>query len=104
MKKYIDPEKLPKLFREGARKNKSAFLQDENGDALVSLSEVRKALSLATVKEPVRRSYWKKTKTYGDHYLFYECMSCHELEEGGGWKNYCPNCGAKMDGKEERKQ
>lgn len=48
MKKYIDPEKLPQLFREGT---------DENGDALVALSEVRKALSLATVDAPVMQ--WK---------------------------------------------
>lgn len=39
--RWIDPEKLPQLLREGT---------DENGDALVSLSEVRKALRLATVE------------------------------------------------------
>lgn len=39
--RWIDPEKLPPILREGT---------DENGEALVSLSEVRKALSLATVE------------------------------------------------------
>lgn len=36
---------------------------------------------------------WKDT---GMHFLPYQCSACETLEEGR--TNYCPNCGAKMDG------
>lgn len=108
MKKYIDPEKLPRLFRDGARKNKSAFLQDENGDALVVLSEVRKALSLATVEEPVKRGRWRYIfRTAHAHIsCALVCNVCGASTDriDGAVFNYCPKCGAKMDGEEEREQ
>ena len=98
MKKYIDPEKLPQLFREGT---------DENGDALVSLSEVRKALSLATVEEPVRRGRWliaintrRKYAPVSSDMLCSNCRAAVERLDGINYK-YCPNCGARMDGEED---
>ena len=36
---------------------------------------------------------WKQT---GMHFLPYECSVCGSEEEGR--TNYCPNCGARMDG------
>ena len=51
-----------------------------------------------------RRSYWRNTGIYGDHYLLFECMSCHNSTEGGECMSYCPDCGAKMDGEEELKK
>lgn len=37
--------------------------------------------------------HWKPT---GDHFLPYQCSACESNEEGR--TNYCPNCGARMDG------
>lgn len=96
MKKYIDTEKLPQLFREGT---------DENGDALVTLAEVRKALSIATVDaEEVAsqsalhvRGYWKQDFD-GESY----CSVCGAYSNKE--KKRCPVCGAKMDGEEEPKK
>lgn len=53
---------------------------------------------------PVRHAYWKKIGM-----LLYECSNCQKIApyytEGTHvvyWSelNYCPNCGAKMDGNE----
>jgi hypothetical protein len=66
--------------------------------------EKLKKLAAALQKKIPKRSFWKDTGHYGDHYRMYECMSCHSSEEGGSSMRYCPNCGAKMDGEEDMKQ
>ena len=49
---------------------------------------------------PVRHGRWveKEKYTFG---IMYDCSLCENriLDNGHPW-NYCPNCGAKMDGKE----
>lgn len=48
--------------------------------------------------EPVRHGRWveKEKYTFG---IMYDCSLCENriLDSGHPW-NYCPNCGAKMDG------
>ena len=50
--------------------------------------------------EPVRHGRWieKEKYTFG---IMYDCSLCENriLDNGHHW-NYCPNCGAKMDGAE----
>ena len=61
--------------------------------------------------EPVRHGHWLKTDAY-PHRVY--CSECHttyvtneEIIQGRGWQavycteaEFCPHCGAKMDGKE----
>lgn len=46
----------------------------------------------------VRHGEWKET----DDPMFRACSVCGYLEWGGLWNNYCPECGTKMDGGEEK--
>ena len=54
---------------------------------------------------PVKHGHWE----YDKHFRFARCSECEaefyicDLEEisGGNLVNYCPNCGAKMDGGDE---
>ena len=60
--------------------------------------------------EPVRHGKWVDTETFKRpwfrHHIF-ECSVCRNtldmdgVNAGRGDANYCPNCGAKMDGREE---
>ena len=51
--------------------------------------------------EPVKHGRWveKEKYTFG---IMYDCSLCENriLDNGHQW-NYCPNCGAKMDGGEK---
>ena len=53
---------------------------------------------LAADVAPVRHGQWveKEKYTFG---IMYDCSLCENriLDNGHPW-NYCPNCGAKMDG------
>ena len=44
---------------------------------------------------PIRHGYWT---LFGEHLgiKMYQCSICKGLEHGK--QNYCPNCGARMDG------
>ena len=45
--------------------------------------------------EPVRHGKWE------DNAYIWKCGSCHKwllVEDGDADMNYCPNCGARMDG------
>ena len=70
---------------------------DQDFEALIPLSDVRKALQMtptADVQE-VRHGKWEKCK---ERCCEYRCSVCgYELCRT---TNYCPNCGAKMDGNE----
>ena len=51
--------------------------------------------------EPVRHGHWVKEKPdVLIHWHCSVCKNCYYLEEPNA--NYCPNCGAKMDGGEEK--
>ena len=51
---------------------------------------------------PVRHGQWAYYDTYIDGITIFRCTCCGDLQsgrDGWGWKkNYCPKCGAKMDG------
>ena len=50
---------------------------------------------------PVRHGQWAYYDTYIDGITIFRCTCCADLQsgtDGWGWKkNYCPNCGAKMN-------
>ncbi len=55
----------------------------------------------------VRHGKWEKQQFIGRSGFFsvkdFTCSNCFEnfaVEQGKGFMNYCPNCGAKMDGKD----
>lgn len=72
---------------------------DEDGDILVSVRDVKKALDqtpAADVAE-VRRGEW----VYGENEMCH-CSECGNEEPEHAISPYCPYCGAQMD--DERKE
>lgn len=67
-----------------------------HGDGTYGIAENTVVMALTTI-DPVRHGYWKET----DDTMFRACSVCGYLEWSGLWNNYCPECGAKMDGGEE---
>lgn len=65
-------------------------------DELFSLDVRRVICDAPTVDaEPVRHGRWVKGENWG-----VTCSECSCLAIAHDGKNYCPNCGAKMDAKE----
>lgn len=46
----------------------------------------------------VRHGQWIDCKPYNPEFNGYECSECGAKYQGFSPDNYCPNCGAKMDG------
>ena len=50
---------------------------------------------------PVQHGKWAYYDTYIDGITIFRCTCCGDLQsgrDGWGWKkNYCPNCGCRMD-------
>lgn len=89
MTEYIDREAaLMKLMQDGC-----------SAKNLQSISD----MPVADVA-PVRHGRWveKEKYTFG---IMYDCSLCENriLDNGHSW-NYCPNCGAKMDEKEDKNE
>ena len=59
--------------------------------------------------EPVRHGHWKVVNdSYGGKAYICECSECEDTvwvykDADRKW-NYCPNCGARMDGKEQENE
>lgn len=98
--RYIDAEKI-KI---------TADTMIADGECYVPLSAVKQAIArtpTADVQE-VRNGRWilprKKGCVTYDEVAYKECSECGEVTFLAKTKysqmNYCPNCGAKMDGKE----
>ena len=100
MSRYIDADALIKHIKDMPWK-------------ITSAAEIMKFLFLTTVEEAptadvveVVHAEWVGTEYdgYADGYPVYdkwECSKCHEEYNSDGEPpmfNYCPNCGAKMDG------
>ena len=68
-------------------------------NGIESVLEYAENLPAADVA-PVRHGHWVKEKPdVLIHWHCSVCKNCYYLEEPNA--NYCPNCGAKMDGGEE---
>ena len=90
-KEYIEREKAIEWFM--------AFVHMGESDipAETVISDLKYAIPAADVAE-VRHGRWieQEKYTFG---VMYDCSICDNriLDTGHSW-NYCPNCGAKMDG------
>lgn len=92
MTEYIEREDLLELYR------MDDPVLNENGH--VPLSVIRQNIIDIPAADvaPVRHGRWieQEKYTFG---VMYDCSICGNriLDNGHSW-NYCPNCGAKMDG------
>lgn len=95
MARYIDADALKKMFVDGVRVHKG----------MCSVMNVIHNINNAPTAdvEEVKHGYW--INHYSDLYpadCTQECSICHAEEGGNLWNdNYCPNCGARMDGRSE---
>ena len=88
MDEYIEREATVKLLRSlGSRDYRREKGTIQEAIKMVSFSEYTPAADVA----PVRHARWKR---YGKN--LGECSECGEIVSVRS--NYCPNCGAKMDG------
>lgn len=87
MAKYIDADKL--------RENVNVWL---DGNVLVMPVSALDEAPTENVEE-VRYGEWKY-----DHWCEFKCSICGHWSqtEPRGKEKYCPHCGAKMDGKEDK--
>ena len=70
---------------------------DQDFEALIPLSDVRKALQMtptADVQEVIRAKFELVNNGKG------VCSNCHRLDSIDDIAKYCRYCGARMDGKE----
>ena len=103
MAKYIDREDLVEWLKRIPLKD----LSDGRGlcrvifedDFKRAIKKIPKGIIVDVA--PVRHGRWveKEKYTFG---IMYDCSLCENriLDNGHPW-NYCPNCGAKMDGGED---
>lgn len=95
-KEYIDREILLKMNFYTANCN-----SEENRWNDYAIKDIIRHIPAADVA-PVKHGHWE----YDKHFRFAECSECEaefyicDLEEisGDGFINFCPYCGAKMDG------
>ena len=98
MAEYIEREAISEGIRKYYYKNPPNFSYGEGFDH--GLDRAQRAILDAPAADvaPVRHGRWveKEKYTFG---IMYDCSLCEDriLDNGHPW-NYCPNCGAKMDG------
>lgn len=72
---------------------------DRSYDAATALTAVQLAPAVDAV--PVVHGRWVHTHKHNSWFTeCYECSACGFEDADGFGGNYCPNCGAKMDGSE----
>ena len=93
MPRYVDLDKLPLV---------NIDVDTINGGAFVDLREVQQALRQAEAQTgevaPVVHGEWIDTVDV-DGTRWQYCSRCNHTRFGRTKINYCPHCGAKMDGK-----
>ena len=95
MAEYIEREATVKLLRSlGSRDYRREKGTIQEAIKMVSFPEYTPPADVA----PVRHGRWVEQEKY-TFGTMYDCSICDNriLDNGHSW-NYCPNCGAKMDG------
>lgn len=97
MKEYIERKKLMTFLDEQLEKETGAFSKGFNKGINVARSIVNnKEINPTADVAEVRHAHWRKIKSG------YWCSNCCLVEKDLKQEyNYCPNCGAKMDGRTE---
>lgn len=74
-------------------------------DAAMCLGLAISDIHTADVAE-VKHGEWNYTTEIGVslRHAHWNCSLCGAMSENGGIENYCPNCGAKMDGRNDKKR
>ena len=100
--RLIDADALVQRYKE--HKELLAKNREKNQEKINFLHaltlDVKRAKKIEA--EPVRYGRWKAeiiTDALGCKRYFYACSVCGKKSDD--WYDYCPNCGAKMDGGEE---
>lgn len=88
--RLIDADALKKKARYAFKSNTGGHIPP-----IVSTDDIDNAPTIEA--EPVRHGRWVHKGAW--HIECSEC--CHILAHIGEAKNYCPNCGARMDGESE---
>ena len=121
MAEYIEREALAEFLKDEIQQCETALVESNGEDDRYEQAVESRMLGLvdawrkvtntaAADVEPVRHGEWIKKQNpmagVGDLYLYYRCSICEEIamwDDFGNIKKtrYCPNCGAKMDGKGE---
>ena len=102
MSRYIDADAYP------TREWLIDFLYDCGiRDADISIEDIADELSLLVSNIPtadvveVKRGEWNHPYHYGVALPEHQCSECGYWEYADSKSNYCPNCGARMDEREE---
>lgn len=84
---------------------KELAIQILSGDVLGTSEQTHEAIKMAIkalVAEPIKHGHWI-FEEYPDGYYHSQCSLCNSWFVGDAFLNpynYCPNCGAKMEGGE----
>ena len=114
-KRLIDANALFEFLKEQREKETGAYSKGRNNGINVAIGAIRNEEICPTV-DAVEVVHGRWIDRYGGKYAIpaYDCSECkksaplmHDMDMLGNWKarqffaNYCPNCGAKMDGGNE---
>lgn len=93
MSRYIDADKLYERIRTNDYKLTTKYGSIEYGMRTFEIKEAIDKAPTADVKE-VKHGQWTKDQNFNDDLV--RCSACHILSDRQ--PNYCPYCGARMDG------
>ena len=100
-KEYIEREAVLTYMSEVKAACISNFEYEASAVIAGMIGEIKDDEIPAATVAPVRHGHWVKEKPdVLIHWHCSVCKNCYYLEEPNA--NYCPNCGAKMDGGEQK--
>lgn len=103
MAEYIRREDAIKCIEGQCVDGKMWGNDESEGTLIEAYSAIEDLMDIpAADVAPVRHGKWAYYDTYIDGITIFRCTCCGDLQsgrDGWGWKkNYCPNCGCRMDG------
>ena len=101
MAKLIDDEKLLAVIEDHCYTLCDRFNSTDKG---MFLCGIKQAINEQPKVDTERHAHWIKEKVEDITYPWYRrfCSNCKMQSPLGREHNYCPNCGCKMDEKEEQ--
>ena len=104
MSRYIDAETIPDLFNEKFKETQKLIEAGETqlDNLAEGFAEAEKIVLFKAPTADVQEVKHAKWEIVGNYKV--ECTNCHrirDIKKQCGW-NFCPTCGAKMDGGESK--